>query len=90
MDSAINNLNEKETCDLLKEENNRYTIFPIQYSDIWDFYKMAQESFWTAEEIDFVADLDDYDKLTDNEKYFVENILAFFAGSDGIVLENLA
>ena len=90
MNNISKNLVEKETCDLLKEDNNRYTIFPIQYSDIWDFYKMAQESFWTAEEIDFVADLDDYNNLTDNEKYFFENILAFFAGSDGIVLENLA
>ena len=77
-------------CCLLQESNNRYTIFPIKYHDIWNMYKKAQESFWTAEEIDFAADLNDWEILTDNEKYFIENILAFFAGSDGIVLENLA
>ena len=79
-----------KNCCLLQESNNRYTIFPIRYTDIWNSYKKAQESFWTAEEIDFSADLNDWELLTDNEKYFVENILAFFAGSDGIVLENLA
>ena len=77
-------------CCLLQESNNRYTIFPINYNSIWNMYKKAQESFWTAEEIDFAADLNDWEILTDNEKYFIEHILAFFAGSDGIVLENLA
>ena len=84
-----NNITNSECC-LLSKSNNRYTIFPIKYSDIWAMYKKAQESFWTAEEIDFAADLNDWNKLTNDEKYFIENILAFFAGSDGIVLENLA
>ena len=83
-----NNIN--KDCCLLSESNNRYTIFPIKYRDIWDMYKKAQESFWTAEEIDFAADMNDWNTLSEDEKYFIENILAFFAGSDGIVLENLA
>ena len=86
----MNNMVSNKDCCLLSESNNRYTIFPIKYSDIWAMYKKAQESFWTAEEIDFAADLNDWNKLTNDEKYFIENILAFFAGSDGIVLENLA
>ena len=77
------------TEPLLIEKQNRFCLFPIQYKDIWDAYKKHKASFWTAEEIDFSADKDDWEKLNDNEKYFVEHILAFFAGSDGIVLENL-
>ncbi len=68
---------------------NRFTVFPIQYPTIWDSYKTQQKAFWTAEEIDYSADKDDWDALTPDEQYFIENILAFFAGSDGIVLENL-
>jgi ribonucleotide reductase beta subunit family protein with ferritin-like domain len=74
---------------LLIEKQNRFCLFPIQYPDIWEAYKKHKSSFWTAEEIDFSADKSDWDKLTDDEKYFIEHILAFFAGSDGIVLENL-
>lgn len=77
------------TEPLLIEKQNRFCLFPIQYPDIWDAYKKHKSSFWTAEEIDFSADKSDWDKLTDDEKYFIEHILAFFAGSDGIVLENL-
>ena len=76
--------------DLLKENPNRFVLFPIQHKDIWDFYKKAEASFWSAEEIDLSKDISHWDKLSDNEKYFIKNILAFFAASDGIVNENLA
>ena len=75
--------------DLLKENKNRFTLFPIQDNDVWTAYKLQQRAQWTAEEIDYSADLNDWDTLSSDEKYFIENILAFFAGSDGIVLENL-
>ena len=76
---------------ILKENNNRFVLFPIQHDDIWAFYKKAEASFWTAEEIDLSADLIDWsEKLNDDERYFVKHVLAFFAASDGIVNENLA
>jgi len=75
---------------LLKENPDRFVIFPIQHHDIWSFYKKAEASFWTAEEIDLSTDLIDWEKLTDNERYFIKNVLAFFAASDGIVNENIA
>jgi ribonucleotide reductase beta subunit family protein with ferritin-like domain len=70
----------------------RYTLFPIKSNEthLYQLYKQAVASFWTAEEIDFSKDEADWDKLSDNERYFVKHILAFFAGSDGIVQENLA
>ena len=74
---------------LLQENPNRFCLFPIKYYDVWEAYKKHKSSFWTAEEIDFSADKNDWNKLNENEKYFIEHILAFFAGSDGIVLENL-
>ena len=75
---------------LLQEDKNRYVLFPIDYPAIFEMYKKALASFWTVEEVDLSKDINDWNKLTDNERYFIENILAFFAGSDGIVLENLA
>lgn len=75
---------------LLKENPNRYVLFPIEYQEVWRHYKRAKSCFWTAEEIDFSGDMSDWEKLSDQEKYFIKNILAFFAGSDGIVMENLA
>ncbi len=76
---------------ILVENNNRFVLFPIQHDDIWSFYKRAEASFWTAEEIDLSPDLIDWEnKLNDNEKHFIKHILAFFAASDGIVNENLA
>jgi ribonucleoside-diphosphate reductase beta chain len=76
---------------ILTENPHRFVIFPIQHHDLWDFYKKSQASFWTAEEIDLAADLTDWrTKLNDDERYFIKNILAFFAASDGIVNENLA
>ena len=75
---------------LLAPQDNRFTLFPIKHDDIWKMYKKAEASFWTAEEMDLSKDKDDWDnKLTDSEKHFIKNILAFFAGSDGIVGENL-
>lgn len=70
----------------------RYTLFPIESSEqyLYTLYKKAVASFWTAEEIDFSRDKNDWNKLTDNEQYFIKHVLAFFAGSDGIVQENLA
>ena len=76
--------------ELLTQENpNRFVLFPICYHDIWEKYKDHMSVFWTVEEIDLSKDRTDWNNLTDNEKYFIKNILAFFAGSDGIVLENL-
>ncbi len=75
---------------LLKQDNHRYNLFPIEQDDIWCMYKKALASFWTTEEVDLSKDMNHWEKLTDNERHFIENILAFFAGSDGIVLENLA
>ena len=75
---------------ILVENPNRFVIFPIQYNDIWEYYKMHQAAFWTAEEIDLSGDIRDWENLSENEQYFVKNILSFFAASDGIVNENLA
>lgn len=76
---------------LLNESESRFVIFPIQQDDIWKFYKQAEASFWTAEEIDLNSDLLDWEhKLNDDERYFIKHVLAFFAASDGIVNENLA
>lgn len=76
---------------ILTENPGRFVLFPIQHDDIWKFYKQAEASFWTAEEIDLHTDLVDWDaKLNDNERYFIKHVLAFFAASDGIVNENLA
>jgi ribonucleotide reductase beta subunit family protein with ferritin-like domain len=73
------------------EANSRFSLFPLEHSDLWAMYKQHVASFWTADEIDLSADLDDWrDKLTDNERHFVSMVLAFFAGADGIVVENLA
>jgi ribonucleotide reductase beta subunit family protein with ferritin-like domain/glutaredoxin len=68
---------------------NRFTVFPIEYPSLWKLYKQAQMSNWTAEEIDFSKDMDDWESLSDNERHFIKTILAFFAASDGIVFENL-
>ena len=75
--------------ELLIDNPNRYVLFPIQHSNIWAEYKKQMACFWTAEEIDLSKDLNDWVKLNHDEQYFIKNILAFFAGSDGIVLENL-
>ena len=75
---------------ILQENKNRFVIFPIQHDDIWQWYKKQEASFWIAEEIDLHQDVVDWKKLSDDERYFLKHILAFFAASDGIVNENLA
>ena len=74
---------------MLTPNPGRFVLFPIQHSDIWTMYKKAEASFWTAEEIDLSSDRTDWKALTDHERKFVSYVLAFFAGSDGIVGENL-
>lgn len=76
---------------ILKENKDRFVLFPIQHNDIWEYYKKAEASFWTAEEIDLSQDLKDWSNtMNDDEKHFIKHVLAFFAASDGIVNENLA
>ena len=74
---------------ILALTNDRFTVFPIKYPDLWALYKKAVGSFWTAEEIDLGADVTDWTRLTDPEKHFIKMVLAFFAASDGIVMENI-
>jgi len=74
---------------LLLPDDNRFVMFPIKYDDIWKMYKKQVDCFWRAEEIDLTKDLKHWESLTSDEKYFLSMILAFFAASDGIVLENL-
>ena len=74
---------------LLCEDHNRYVMFPIKDNSIWEMYKKAEDSFWRVEEVDLSKDIDHWNKLHDKERYFISMILAFFAASDGIVLENL-
>lgn len=90
-----NQANKKKQVDkseepLLRDNPNRFVLFPIKYNDIWEMYKKELASFWTSEEIDLFQDLKDWEKLKDEEKHFIKYVLAFFAASDGIVLENLA
>jgi ribonucleoside-diphosphate reductase subunit M2 len=75
---------------LLSPDDNRFVMFPIQHQDIWEMYKKQVDCFWRAEEIDLSKDLTHWETLSDDEKQFISMILAFFAASDGIVLENLA
>ena len=76
--------------EILQERENRFVLFPIDYPAIFEKYKQAVASFWTVEEVDLSKDLNDWEGLSDNERHFIEHVLAFFAGSDGIVTENLA
>ena len=77
------------TEPILQENPNRFVLFPIKHHKIWEMYKKSLALIWTAEEIDLGKDLNDWPKLREEEQHFVKNVLAFFAGSDGIVLENL-
>ena len=79
----------EESEPMLLPTLSRFTVFPIEHENLWTLYKKAQMSNWTAEEIDFSKDMDDWNELSDNEKHFIKYILAFFAGSDGIVFENI-
>ena len=74
---------------ILTENKNRFVLYPIQYTEVMEMYKKALASFWTVEEVDLSKDHNDWQSLSENEQHFIENVLAFFAGSDGIVLENL-
>ena len=74
---------------LLTEEEGRLTIFPIKYDAIWDMYKKSVSAFWSVEELDLSKDIDDFNRLSDNERFFIKNILAFFSSSDTIVNMNL-
>jgi len=75
---------------LLKDNPSRFVVFPIQHNDIWQMYKQAEASFWTAEELDLAHDYRDWQTLNEGEQHFIKHVLAFFAASDGIVLENVA
>jgi ribonucleoside-diphosphate reductase subunit M2 len=75
---------------LLRPNPHRFVLFPIRYHAVWDLYKKHEASFWTVEEVDLSQDMTHWEKLTDDEKHFIKHVLAFFAASDGIVLENLA
>jgi ribonucleoside-diphosphate reductase subunit M2 len=74
---------------LLIADESRFVMFPIKYDDIWNMYKKQIDCFWRAEEVDLSKDLTDWKKISKDEKHFISMILAFFAASDGIVLENL-
>ncbi|CAN9254895.1 unnamed protein product [Alternaria alternata] len=84
-------IKEEEAIEPILQENpGRFVLFPIKYHDVWQMYKKAEASFWTAEEIDLSKDLHDWNKrLNDDERFFISHVLAFFAASDGIVNENL-
>jgi ribonucleoside-diphosphate reductase subunit M2 len=80
-----------KTEPLLIPDDNRFVMFPVQHQDVWQMYKKQLDSFWRAEEIDLSKDIVDWkQRLTDDERFFISSVLAFFAASDGIVLENLA
>lgn len=88
--NIINLLNKSFSDEMLSEESNNFTLFPIKYPDIWKMYKKAEASFWTAEEIDLSQDIGDWkNKLNDNERHYISHVLAFFAASDGIVVCNI-
>lgn len=75
---------------LLRENEQRFVLFPIEHHAVWNMYKKAVASFWTVEEVDLGSDMTDWESLRDDERHFVSHVLAFFAASDGIVNENLA
>jgi ribonucleoside-diphosphate reductase beta chain len=81
---------EPTVSPILKPNDDRFVLFPIEYPQVWDMYKKHMAVFWTAEEIDLAADMTDWEKLNDQERHFISHVLAFFAASDGIVNENLA
>ncbi|KAI8819744.1 ribonucleotide reductase [Fimicolochytrium jonesii] len=88
--SAVISPQKEEYEPLLTPNARRFVLFPIQYQEVWQMYKKAEASFWTAEEVDLSKDIQDWEnKLTDNERFFISRVLAFFAASDGIVNENL-
>jgi len=85
----MDNFSKLDTDPILKKTNERFTMFPIKYPDLWDLYKKAFASLWTVEEIDLSKDPEDWVKLNKDEQHFIKTVLAFFAASDGIVFENV-
>jgi ribonucleotide reductase beta subunit family protein with ferritin-like domain len=83
-------MNNNSNEPILRDSAGRYTMFPIQYDDVYQMYKRQVDSFWRPEEVDLSRDLNDWAKLTDDERHFISMTLAFFAGSDGIVMENIS
>jgi ribonucleoside-diphosphate reductase subunit M2 len=83
-------MSKTQTEPLLAHDDKRFVMFPIKYEDVWEMYKKQVDCFWRPEEIDLTKDLDNWKSLNDDERFFISMILAFFAASDGIVLENLA
>jgi len=83
-------MSKNNTDPLLMPDDNRFVMFPVMHEDIWQMYKKQVDCFWRTEEIDLTKDMNHWETLTDDERYFISMILAFFAASDGIVLENLA
>jgi ribonucleoside-diphosphate reductase subunit M2 len=79
-----------QTDDILIPDENRYVMFPIKHDDVWQMYKRQVDCFWRAEEVDLSKDMNDWNKLNNDEQQFIKMVLAFFAASDGLVLENLA
>merc|ERR1739838_287971 len=88
--TVSNQYKELEKDEPMLQVVDRRSLFPIQHKDIWKMYKQQEACFWTAEEIDLQQDLRDWEGLKEDEKHFIKHVLAFFAASDGIVLENLA
>jgi ribonucleoside-diphosphate reductase beta chain len=89
-DTAVSDRKARDASEPLLQENpNRFVIFPIQHHDLWKMYKDHVSVFWRPEEVDLSKDLRDWAKLNDGEKHFIKRILGFFAGSDGLVMENL-
>ena len=82
--------NNNDDEPILSESAGRYTLFPIQYDDMYQMYKRQVDSFWRPEEVDLSRDLNDWASLSDDERHFIGMTLAFFAGSDGIVMENIS
>jgi len=77
-------------CPVTSPNPDRFSLLPVTHADVWELYKRAEASFWTAEEVDLAADVQQWGSLSDGERRFITHVLAFFASSDGIVLENLA
>lgn len=79
----------KSNEPLLQENPDRLVLYPLQYPDIWEMYQTQQNAYWVAEDVKMDDDRQDWKKLTNDEKYFIKSVLAFFAGSDAIVNDNL-
>ena len=77
------------TEPILSDQNNRFTFFPIEHPDLYALYKKQFSCFWTTDELDMTTDREVFEKLTKDEQHFIKHILAFFAASDGIVVENI-